>query len=664
MPLPKPTLDNRRFDQLVSETRALLSRAAPGWTDHNASDPGITLLELFAWLAEQNIYRFDRLSDEARRAFVRLIGIEPQPPAVARTVVAIGTTGAAIELPPRVQVGAAQVALFETTTTLHVSPARLTRLVAGGIDVTAANESAEPFAAFGTRPRRGDALELGFDRALAALGTTITLHVWTDRWQEDAATRAALMAEGIMPCSAQIDWRRHYRVRTVWEYLSSAGAWLPLTDVVDETRALTLTGFVRFTAPIGPGTSGPPAHCPVRCLIASGRFECPPRLTHIVLNAVACEHALSRAPRDIGSSRGHAGASFAVGETPIVAGTTDLVLENGAGQTLTDWIEVADWDESGASDRVFRVDPEQGLLQSGDGLRGETLPAGFRLRAAYRVGGGNAGNVGAKTLSGVPATAENLALVPSLATLSAPLIVRQPFPATGGSAREPIERAQARAFDAASAVDKAVTLEDIERLALATPGVPIARARAIANRDPLLPCYPAPGVVTLVVIPRCPRPAPRPSQALLNALALFVGARRLVTSEIRAVAPRYRRVGVHALLHVADDADAQRVVQQARARIDAYFDPITGGVDGGGWPFGRAVYRSEILALLAATPGVVRVTALGFVVGHGSAERPICENVALCPDELVRPGRHRLSIESEIVRNLQRSEPHECESHR
>ena len=84
MPLPKPTLDNRRFDQLVSECRGLIPRLAPQWTDQNASDPGITLLELGAWLAEQNIYRFDRLSDEAMRAFARRVSGEPQKPAVAR----------------------------------------------------------------------------------------------------------------------------------------------------------------------------------------------------------------------------------------------------------------------------------------------------------------------------------------------------------------------------------------------------------------------------------------------------------------------------------------------------------------------------------------------------------------------------------------------------
>ena len=449
MPLPKPALDNRRYDQLVSETRALLSRAQPGWTDHNASDPGITLLELFAWLAEQNLYRLDRLSDEAQRTFVRLAGIEPSAAGVARTVVAIDAAGAAIELPARVQVGAQGAALFETTTALAVSPARLASVVAGRTEVTAANARHEPFAAFGARPRPGHALVLGFDRPLAAPGATVSLHAWTDRWQGDAATRAALIAEQAA-CPPQIDWRHHYRVRTVWEYRASGGAWLPLSDVFDETRALTLTGFVRFTAPADSAASGSQALHFIRCRIAAGRFECPPRLVHVALNAVTCEHALSRAPRELGLARGHAGATFAFGEAPVVAGSTNLVLDDGAGHVADDWREVAEWDRAGAHDRVFRVDAEQGLLQSGDGLRGEILPAGFRLRAAYRVGGGVAGNVGAGTLTGVPANDVNLALVPPLAALAAPLAATQPFAATGGCAREPIEHAQARAFEAVS----------------------------------------------------------------------------------------------------------------------------------------------------------------------------------------------------------------------
>ncbi|MDB5914776.1 MAG: putative rane protein, partial [Ramlibacter sp.] len=108
MPLPKPTLDNRRFDQLFGEGRSLLPRLAPAWTDQNYSDPGITLLDLGAWLSEQQIFRLDRTSDEALRAFVRLTGVEARMPQVARTVVCMNhAEPLPVALPERLQVGTA-----------------------------------------------------------------------------------------------------------------------------------------------------------------------------------------------------------------------------------------------------------------------------------------------------------------------------------------------------------------------------------------------------------------------------------------------------------------------------------------------------------------------------------------------------------------------------
>src|SRR4051812_13400247 len=172
MPLPKPTLDDRRFDQLVGEGRALIPRLAPRFTDHNASDPIITLLELGAWLSEQNIYRFDRLSEEAARVFVRLVGVEPAMPGVAATVVAINNPNAAgFQLAPRLQLGANGQPLFETTQDVFASPAQLMLVAAAKVgaasvlDVTAANDGLSGFAAFGPAPRAGHALYLGFDRA-------------------------------------------------------------------------------------------------------------------------------------------------------------------------------------------------------------------------------------------------------------------------------------------------------------------------------------------------------------------------------------------------------------------------------------------------------------------------------------------------------------------
>src|SRR5947209_8187221 len=117
MPLPKPSLDKRRYDQLVAEGRALIPRLAPTWTDQNASDPGITLIELGAWLSEQNIIRFDRASDETLRSFVRLAGIEPRMPAVAHTVCCVTNTNApGVQLPARMQVADASSTPRQETT--------------------------------------------------------------------------------------------------------------------------------------------------------------------------------------------------------------------------------------------------------------------------------------------------------------------------------------------------------------------------------------------------------------------------------------------------------------------------------------------------------------------------------------------------------------------
>jgi len=82
MPMTLPNLDDRTFDDLIAEARALIPALAPGWTDHNPSDPGITLVELFAWLTETLIYRLNRVTDDNTRAFLKLLnGPDWQPSA-------------------------------------------------------------------------------------------------------------------------------------------------------------------------------------------------------------------------------------------------------------------------------------------------------------------------------------------------------------------------------------------------------------------------------------------------------------------------------------------------------------------------------------------------------------------------------------------------------
>lgn len=73
MPLPLPNLDDRTYDDLLEEARALIPGLYPAWTDHNPTDLGIILIELFAWLTEMTIYHLNRVPDANYLTFLRLL---------------------------------------------------------------------------------------------------------------------------------------------------------------------------------------------------------------------------------------------------------------------------------------------------------------------------------------------------------------------------------------------------------------------------------------------------------------------------------------------------------------------------------------------------------------------------------------------------------------
>ena len=84
MALPVPNLDDRRFQDLVDDAKRLVQQRCPEWTDHNVSDPGVTLIEAFAWMTDQLLYRLNRVPDRHYVKFLELIGVRLFPPAAAR----------------------------------------------------------------------------------------------------------------------------------------------------------------------------------------------------------------------------------------------------------------------------------------------------------------------------------------------------------------------------------------------------------------------------------------------------------------------------------------------------------------------------------------------------------------------------------------------------
>src|SRR5881392_1783724 len=89
MPLPVPILDDRSYLQLRDELVRRIPIYTPEWTDHNASDPGITLIELFAFLGENLLFRFNQIPETTKLAYLKLLQIPMRPAVPARAMLTL-----------------------------------------------------------------------------------------------------------------------------------------------------------------------------------------------------------------------------------------------------------------------------------------------------------------------------------------------------------------------------------------------------------------------------------------------------------------------------------------------------------------------------------------------------------------------------------------------
>src|SRR6266496_3478761 len=126
MALPIPNLDDRRFQDLVNESKRLVQQRCPEWTDHNVHDPGVTLIELFAWMTDQVIYRLNRVPDKVYVKFLELLGVRLFPPTAARAPVTFWLAASQPEV-VRIPSGT-QVATVRTETEDAISFATATDL--------------------------------------------------------------------------------------------------------------------------------------------------------------------------------------------------------------------------------------------------------------------------------------------------------------------------------------------------------------------------------------------------------------------------------------------------------------------------------------------------------------------------------------------------------
>lgn len=608
MPLPTPALDDRTFQDIVDEAKRLIPRYCPEWTNHNVSDPGVALIELFAWMSEMVLYRVNQVPDRLYVHFLNLVGIEPFPPSVAHTDLTFWLSAVLdqpVVVPANTQVMTqtsiteSEGVVFSTVEDLTIAPPELIAAKSASAateqvvdvweDLRFGTDGARCFISDTLTP--GDAFYLGFTGSLA--GMVLRIQVEAN-------------AEGI-----GVDPRNP---PLIWEVWNGEG-WLPTQIHEDTTGGLNRPGDVVLLVPVEhePLTVANESAYWLRTRLLTPRAGQPtyrnsPRVRGLDVAAlggtVHAEHAESMATEALGRSSGAAGQTFQVGRFPVLPRRADEVVRVVDGNRTDTWEEVEDFSASGPNDRHVVWDSGTGVIHFGPRIRypdGSIRQHGAIPRdgafvevSGYRHGGGSRGNVGARTLTLLRAAVPFVNGVINLG------------PASGGVDAETVAEAKVRGPLSLRTGQRAVTARDFERLTMES-SIEVARAR----------CRPAGrgnGAVQLLVVPHV-RSDPATHQLddfaispqLMGTISEALDEHRLVGTSVEISTPYYQGVSVVALLHGAPGRPSALVRQRTMDALSRYLNPLVGGSDGTGWPFDADVNLAVITQLLEGVDGVERV---------------------------------------------------------
>jgi len=669
MPLIPPALDDRSYDDLVQDLLANVPAHTPEWTNLQPGDPGRTLLELFAWLADTILYRANLIPEKQRIAFLKLLGQSMQPAAAATGILTLSlsqnsvtpvgivapakvsgppnfetlgeitllpVTGQAyIKVPLSREQRDSSLSLRTGLKTLYNLPSipagyTTTALFANnqadpnGIDVvkgtsdssiwlallvsSSQNQQAALTALSG--PSGQATVNIGFVPMLSVPGLYPVPQSYTS-----AGTPAAVDASWQMPLLTPDGLLSGYATMKV---------------VSDTTQGLTQPGIVQLQVPSG--NIGAPPNAVLQDLQAGVGVK-PPRLddtsiasrlvtwiqltarsalqvSWLGVNAVQIDQRTTYNSIVIGVSDGSANQQFALPQAQVDPSTFLLEVDMpGLGFQL--WQQVDDLAVLQGPVQAYTLDPEAGVVTFGNQLQGMIVPAGRRVRVrTMRAGGGSAGNLPAGTLTAIQAFDASGNQVTQTIT------VQQPIATTGGADSETLDAAEQRIPSLLQNQSRAVTAADYRNLALQTPGANVARAEVLPLFKPQTKTPNVPGVVSVMVIPNkvgVMNPCPRADRQMLETVYQYLNPCRPVTAEMYVIASEYVGMAITVAVEVKTGYQTLQVSQAVETALRSYLWPLApGGVDNTGWPLGRTVRLLELEVVVSQVAGVSEVDGLNL----------------------------------------------------
>jgi len=671
-----PLLDGRGFQDLVDEAKRRIPQYCPEWTDHNVADPGVMLIELFAWMTDLLLYRVNQVPDRDFLQFLSLIGARPRPAVPARTELAFwlttATTSARV-IPRGIEIATRQTEtrpslIFTTDADLHLVVPHLRylwlarRLTEDGVPRDLGEDMSglldghiqRRVETFQATPREGDAFYLGFADS-GGFPDTLAAQIVRLRIQCEAMAGSAINQE-----DPPINWE--FWDGTSWLSLQPRPDVLTLLQArepdclqlgprLDNTRGLNRDGEVVLVIPRTSTVAEPrigadtlPRATWLRCRAARVRtgdtkelfYDHSPALRGIQAEGlggmVDAMHATEIVGEVLGRSDGTPSQTFDLLHPPILPRLGELpktVEVSRPDGTFDRWTEVASFGDSAPTDPHFTLDELTGEVRFGPRLRhasgeerqyGLVPPRGHLIRfTRYGTGGGLGGNVPRGALQ-VPKSAADLSYVKWVTNL---------LPATGGQNAESLEAYKLRGPQLVRSREVAVTRADFEHHARAA-SPQIARVRCVTARPTAAAdvVHAGPGYVRLLLVPAV---ATTDEHVRAGDLELPAGLRQQVGTylaercpvgiEVVPSTPEYRRVRVVARLVTRAEPEGPSVDQErklaavrddAQRRLFRFIHPVTGWSTGDGWPFGQTLTPGDVYPLLQAVPGVLYVSVVRF----------------------------------------------------
>lgn len=588
MTLPALTLDDLTYEDL----RALAMRNIPAasggrWTHHAAVDAGVTLLELFAFLLEQQLFVLDQVPGSMVGALLALLGEAPRPTRAARTLFVgdAGGAGGFVALEAGEAFRPVSNALADLVFTVAepalIPPVAELKVAVDGADASAALAQRRSVPLLANLSGAGQVeIDVALDEAFAA-----------EHVGKILALAFALEGTGVAPewAEAAVDVPAPGSFTLRWRDGAAGGA----LAIEDGTGGLRRSGLIRFAVPAA--FAGRDRLQLTLATDRVGHAE-PPRLAGVHLGAAIAHHRWHRSVGPADSlwpvlKAGTDGWLPVSGQTlaipqelaPVFEDSVALRLRDRGG-AWRDWTPIGDLTALSPEDRRFTVDRSDGSLSFGDGYAGRVPAPATDVELGVDLGGGTAGN----HPSGMAWR--------GLADDRADVRLRSAVDAIDGAEAESLADAQARVASSLAERHRAVTADDYVALVEDIPGLGPHRAHVVEGWDPHFPCRYVSDSVTVFVVPRTGLAvaSPQADDGALAAIRARLDAARMLTTRVFVVRPAFRAVELTIALSTSG-GDSGAFEAGLRPVFAAYLHPALGGPEGNGWPFGRALRPSEMV---------------------------------------------------------------------